>query len=423
MFKRLRYFYSKIVVLIQKFLGIDASYFIKGGFYGVLQQVVGVISGLVIAYSFGHFAPRSVFGEYNLALSIVSLLAIVSLPGMNVSLLRSIGKEYDASLYQAVKAKFKWSFLGVPLLIGISYYYKTRGSDVFPSLLLVMALLFPWMNAFQATQSFFVGKKRFDLQAKYSSISSVLTAGLVSLLVITTNNLTLIMLGYFLGIILPSIFSFIYSKQLIKNKKIDKELLPYGYFLTGLQILPTAAAQLSNILLAAILGVDKLAVFSVATKIPGMVQKNFDVFYKPVTAKLANQSIKQHRLTLKTHLFKFVISGILMFGVIWIFLPTIISALYGKQYFEAVNYARLYSLALLPMPIIWLFGDIMNFQKLKKPIAVISTIVPVAKLIAYVIVIPRWQITGLIVIMLAERIFTACYSAVAVLKIPALRKT
>ena len=189
--------------------------------------------------------------------------------------------------------------------------------------------------------------------------------------------------------------------------------------MTGLQILPMIVGPVSDLLLAAYLGVEQLAVFAVASKFPGIVQKNFDVFFKPVTAKLADQSIAEHQLTLKRHWQKFIVMGGLMFAGLWLLLPMLIRLLYGHQYEEAIGYGRLYSWMVLILPVSWLFGDLITFQKRKQSIFFLSTALPLLKLGAYFLVIPRWQITGLIVIMLAERFITTIYSGLTVTLTPA----
>jgi len=313
--------------------------------------------------------------------------------------------------------------LGIPLILFVAYYYLKQNSDVLPMTLVIISLAFPFFHSFGSVNSFFVAKKRFDLQALFVSISSLLTATLVGLAVFFTNNLLLILGGYIAGVSLPLILGLIYSeKKLVGTRtKVDKDLVPYGYFLTKLQILPIIASHISNILLAIYLGVDALAVFIVASKFPGIIQKNFDVFFKPITAKLAAQSAREHKITLKKHLGKFFILGLAMFSFIWLFVPWLIPWLYGPQYFDAIGHARFYSWLILPLPLIWLFGDIITFQKRKRVIFYKNTFIPILKLIAYFIIIPRWQITGLIAIMLGERIFTLIISGVSVLLFPAQR--
>lgn len=407
---------NKIVTWLGTGLGIDADYFVRGGIYGLLQQGVGLVCGLIIVYAFGHFVSPAVFGEYNLLLSIISLLAIVSLPGMNTAVLQSVGQGYDRSLAKAVRIRLTWSFLGVPILLGLAYYYQQRGSDVLPLLLVLTALIFPLVYPFSTTQAFLVAKKRFDWQAIFASTSSLITAALMGGAIIFRRSLFLAMVGYFIGTILPGIISFVAAQKLIsKRTKDDPDLLAYGYFLTGLQVLPLATAHVSNILLAVWLGVGQLAVFSVASKFPGIVQKNFDVFYKPVTAKLAGQAIKQQQAAVKRHLTKFIILGGLLFGGTWLLLPILLKIFFSSEYTGVLNYARWYAVSLLFLPIGWFLNDVIMFQKLRGSILFLQTVLPLVKLISYFIVIPRWQIGGLIAIMLAERIIATAYSGIVIL--------
>lgn len=407
---------TKIISWLGTSLGVDAEYFVMGGMYGVMQQAVGLVCGLVITYVFGQFVPPSVFGEYNLVLAIISLLAIVSVPGMNTAVLRSVGAGHDRSLLTAVKLRLMWSILGIPILMGLAYYYQQRGSDVVPAMMLLTAGFFPLIYPLSTTQAFFVAKKRFDLQAVSASLSSVVTAVLVGLAIMVKQNLFLALGGYFIGIVLPGVISFNWAKKLVNPKtRPDPGLLNYGYFLTSIQILPLIAAHLGSILLGLWLGMEQLAVFMAASKFPGIVQKNFDVFYKPVTAKLAGQAIKHHQATVRHHLIKFVVLGIGLFGVTWLLLPGLINIFFSHEYSGVISYARWYSLTLLVLPVSWLFSDLVILQKRKKPMVILQTVLPVVKLLSYVIIIPRWRVGGLIGIMLAERTLSTIYSGIMVM--------
>src|SRR3989344_778586 len=167
MLKRPKRLYTTAIDAVSVRLGIDIDYFVRGGVFGVLQQIVGLTCGLVIAYAFGHFASKTLFGEYNLLISIVSLFSLLSMPGLNTALLRSVGEGFDTSLSRALLTRLKWSLLGVPFFIGGSIYYHWQGSDVLPSLLILAALFFPFVFSFQVIQPFFTAKKRFDLGALF----------------------------------------------------------------------------------------------------------------------------------------------------------------------------------------------------------------------------------------------------------------
>ncbi|MBI2010393.1 MAG: oligosaccharide flippase family protein [Candidatus Chisholmbacteria bacterium] len=414
MLKRSRVLYASTIDALSGRLGLDVDYLVRGGFYGGLQQIVGLTSGLVIAYVFGHYASIYLFGEYNLLLSIVSLFSLLSIPGLNTALLRSVGEGFDSSLSTALWTRLKWSFLAVPFFLIASLYYQFRGSDVLPSLLILAAIFFPFLFSLQVFQPFFTAKKRFDLGALFSSVSSVLTATLVSLAVLLTSDLTFILGGYFLGLILPALVGYFKAVTMAKSIKVDSEFLRYGYFLTGIQLLPTAVGYLSNIMLATMLGVDVLAVYTVATKFPLLVQKNFDVFYQPISAKLANASDQDYSRIMTKHIVKLVLLGLAMFASLWLLAPTLIQLFYGRQYVEAIGLARWYALMILPLPLLWVFNDVITFQKQRGVKLILSTILPIGTLVAYWIAIPKWQIAGLIAIMLAERYVTLLTMGAAV---------
>ncbi len=418
-----KHWYRSVVQMVEVSLGIDAGYFVRGGTFGLMQQIVGLGSGLVIAYVFGHFASKAVYGEYSLILAVVAVVSIVSMPGLNTALMRSVGQGFDTSLPRTINRRLGWSVLGSVTLIGIGWYYQWRGSDVLPIIFMVTAIFFLMLTPLQSVYAFLVAKKRFDTQAMIASVSSVLTAILVGLAVWRTGNLLLILGGHFLGQIVPLVVGYGYARRLVnKSAGKDADLLPYGYFLTGTQVVPTLAGYANQILLASYLGVDQLARFAVTTKFTGIVQKNFDVFYRPVTAKLAGQNVKQHRQIIKKHLAKFLLMGGFLGLVSWLLIPSLVEIFYGAGYRDTHVLARWYSLVTLVLPVTWLWGDMMTFQKRKRSLLVVNTLLPLVKLMAYLVVIPKWQITGLIVIMVAERFLTAVYSG-SVLWLSPARKT
>ena len=67
---------------------------------------------------------REVFGEYQFVLSVLAIISILSIPGLNISLIRSVARGYEGDYKKVVKVSFKWSLLGVPVLLMVgSYYY------------------------------------------------------------------------------------------------------------------------------------------------------------------------------------------------------------------------------------------------------------------------------------------------------------
>lgn len=401
--------------LIEKVLKIDASYFVGSGAYALIQQVVGLVCGLGVAYAFGHWLPKSIFGEYNLILSTLSMVMFVGMPGMNTALIKPAAKNFDGTFWQVISIRFWWSLFGSVCLLIAAYYFSANGSDVLPSLLVFVASLFPVYSVMQTVSSFLVAKKRFGLIAFFSILSSILAAGLMMAAIWFTGDLLYILAGYLLGQIVPGVFSLYFAIKLIRNKKVSPDLLPYGYFLTLTQALPNVIGHFSGVYVAVLIGVEGLAVYSVAMKFNTMLLKNLDVFFKPVTVKLAGQTHEEHGKTFSTHAIKFIIFGLCLFAVLYISLPTLIQIFYTDKYLEAVYYARIYSVTAIVIPIYFLLRDVVVFQRRVWLKAFTDIVMPVLKLAGYFIFVPQYGLWGLMIVLVAEMYIFVFASSVVLL--------
>lgn len=386
---------------------LDTKYFTKASILNGIQQTVGVLCGLTISYFFGHFASKQLFGDYNLILSILGFLTIITLPGIDGYLIRSLSQKYDSSYLRSVKIKFFLSLIGLPILFSFSFYYLTKNQESLGIALLIASFLFPFFHPLQLFNEFFIAKMNFKILTIILSSSSILTTLLIVFSIIYFQSLPVIIFLYFLGILIPSFFGFFYSLRFIKNiKKEDPDLISYGLFITLLSVLPWSSGYLGQIILGTTLNTELLAIFVVANKIPIYIQKNLFVFYKPITAKLAQQSNKLHLITLKKHSLKLVLWGVLLALPIYLFSPFVIKFIFTDKYMQAIPFARILSLSVIPLPLTWVIGDILVFQKIRKPRLYATLILNTIKIILYLLVIPVFKLAGLVVIFTADRYIT-----------------
>lgn len=394
-------------VKLQRLLSLDLSYFLKSGAYNSIQQAIGIVSGLIISYFFGHFASIELFGNYNYVLTVVGFLTIITLPGIDSYLIRSVGLKYDSSYIRTVKYKLKSSSIGLLILLIISAYYFLQGQNSLAIGFVVASLFFPFLESVQLFNEFFIAKRKFKNITIILSASSVLSLILLCLSIFFTKSIIIVLLAYFTAIFLPSLYGFIYSLKFIsKNKKKDKDLLKVGLFMTGLSILPWTAGYLGQIILAAFLGTQLLAIFVVAHKITLYVHKNFFVFHKPITAKLAGQSQKEHLNTLRKHSMKLVLWGLVISLPLYFLSPYIIMVIFTQKYDQAIPLAQLLALSLIPLPITWVTDDIIIFQKILKPQLYASLAINIIKIILYFVLIPIYKLYGLVFVYLFDRYIT-----------------
>lgn len=388
---------------VSKSFHLDAGYFFRGGFWGTIQQSSGLISGLAVSYMFGHFTSKQVFGEYNLALSYISILTFFSLPGLDTSLVGAISMGYDGSLMHCVKQKIKFSSIGSVTFVALATYAAYSHQTQTSMLLILCAIFFPFLNGMSIYPAFLTGKRKFKELSLLFSFGSLIFLFLHGFTIFRFNTTISLILAYIAARILTDFVGLAYSSRFVKNNKIDPDVVKYGSFLTGVSILPWISGHIGGIVLASFLGVQSLAVYAVADKFLSAIQKNFVVFYKPVTAKLASQSKTEHMLTLKTHAWKFLLMGMFLAAVLYVSVPFLIRFFFTTKYEDSIVYGQLLSLALVPLPLTWILSDMVIFQKKHRAQILNSSLPHLLKIVLYFIFIPKFGIPALVWITLFDR--------------------
>lgn len=384
-------------------LQLDAGYFFRGGFWGSIQQSVGLITGLLVSYLFGHFTNKQVFGEYNLILSYISLLTFFSLPGLDTAIVSAVSTGFDGSFAVSIKQKLKFSLLGSAVLLLFAFYNFLYQEPNIAFILFIAALCFPFLNAFSIYPAFLTGKRRFkELSLLLSSGSLVFLISHVLSISLFNTALGLVV-AYMFARIVSDVFGVLYARRYLQNNRVDPDVLPYGSFLTTVNILPWISGHIGNIVLASLLGVESLAIFAVANRFLSAFQKNFFVFYKPVTAKLSSQSPEEHLQVLKQHAPKLILMGISLASILFVCTPFLIQFFFTTNYQDAISYGRILSFTFIPLPLTWVLADILIYQKRRRTQVVISVLPHVIKIILYFLLIPHFKIYALVYIALIER--------------------
>lgn len=393
--------------VIGKKLQLDILYFARSSMFGGIQQVIGIVFGLILSYFFGHLVSKKLFGDYNFILSVVSFLTIVTLPGLDNVLIYSLGQGFNSSLSRSVKWKFLSSLLGIPVLIGFAVFYYFQHDYQLTLTFLITGFFFPFLPPLQLANETFIAKQKFLLLSTYLSASSIISTTLILLSIFFFPSLPALVTCYFVGILLPSLFAFFHSRRFLnKSSSVDTTLFSASIYNTLISALPWASASLGQIILAMLLGTEQLAAYVVANKFTVYMQKNLLVFYQPLTAKLAQQSHREHLITLKKHALKLLLWGILLALPLYIFSPFLIETIFTNKYSDAIPLARLISIGIIPLPLSWVLADIVVFQNIQSLRTYSTIVLNIGKILLYFVLIPKFMIYGLVFAFLIDRYVT-----------------
>jgi O-antigen/teichoic acid export membrane protein len=76
----------------EKYTKTDMVYLTKGGFWLTTGKIISAIVGFILLIIYANFLPKETFGNFQYILSIIGLLYIFNLPGLDTSLTKSINK-------------------------------------------------------------------------------------------------------------------------------------------------------------------------------------------------------------------------------------------------------------------------------------------------------------------------------------------
>jgi O-antigen/teichoic acid export membrane protein len=336
--KRLRQKLSKLVDAVGKKLDINLSFFLKNGFWVSLSQLVVLVTGAGLMVILARYLSQETFGLYQFLIAWISTFSLFSIPDLNASILHSVANGKDGTYKKALRVRFRWSFIGVPILAGLAFYYYHFQSD--PTLglgLLMIALVFPFLHAPTSWTVFLQAKERFDLSSKYASIYAVLNFIAISASVFIGEGQLLPVFGtYLLIMLLSNLFFLKGSFKLIKNEEEDNDWKDYGFFLTKINVLAILAGRLDIILVGVFLGIETLAIYSIGSRFAILFQTVLNNLLTIVTPTIARQNTLDFKKYFQIFLGTSVISLILI-----LITPSLIIFLFTDKYAASIYLSQI----------------------------------------------------------------------------------
>lgn len=372
-------------------LGLDLPYFIGNGFWVSIRLFFEILAGLALSVAFARLATQEMYGQYQFVLSVFALVSILSIPGLNTSIIKSAAEGKDGDYRSVVKTSFYWSFIGVPIIFLIGGYYYFIGSVSLGGAFMVAAIFFPFFYAPNTWYSFLQGKKRFDILAGFgivqASVNAVATVGVVFLY---RDSLIAVTLTYLVSYTFFNVLYYFSSLKYIENNKKDTEAVPYGFFLTRLNIIGTVANNIDKILIGIFLSPAELAVYSVGMLFTNQVQS----LSKSLLWVISVKAIQQRILDARSYIRMFVL-GIIVTIVCLLSFQFIIPILFSEKYSAAVFLSEI-SIVFFPFFVVSLLYDNENTFGVRKSVMLKNSIIsPVLRIVLIIVALPLYGAVGL----------------------------
>lgn len=385
--------FDKIINKVGKKLDLNIRYFTKNFSYMLANNIITIIFAMALSIMLARVLSKDMFGQYNFILSMMGIISILSLTGINTSITRSSAKGFDGSFTKSTKSKIKWSFIGTFILLLIGMYYYIEGSFLMSFGFMVSTLFFIPYYSFRTYQFFLLGKKRFKRYSFYLS-SITIAANLITMIIAYYFRDLVIILFVLLGT--TSLINFLFLFKTIKERKnrmVDKDTIPYGKHLTLVSIVSVIKSNLDKIIVGFLLGFEALAIYSIAIIIPRQVKPIWTMIGSLIFPDLSKKNKKIAYSAIKRR-FKYVILLeiiIIIIGIIII--PPIILYFYSEKYVEAILYAQLLMFMTLLGPAIILSNLVISQKQLRK-IYKITIIPPIINILLLIILTPLFGLLG-----------------------------
>lgn len=384
---------KEILIWSQKYTKTDMIYLAKNSFWTGIGKFFSSISGLIILIVLTRFVSKDVVGQYNFFLSILAIIAIFSIPGLNTSTIEAVAKGNDGVYKKAVKTSFKWSWLGSLVLVLIAiYFYFLKNEQTLSLASLITAFLFPFLYAPNTWRSFLIGKQKFKQLNFLSSLQSILyLSAMILVIIFSHGNLIWIISIYLFIQIFANIFSYYFSRRYIQNNNENSDWKEYGFFLTKMQILNLLTSNLDSIMIGIFIDMKSLAIYSVGKKMITSLQGLIKEFSNIYLAKIA----KREKINFKKYFYISILTFI--FSIITIIFTPFIMRIFFPGYENSVIIAQLF-LAFLA---IWIFDLFLGYEtsynlKNKKIIFYKNIITPITYFILIIPALIFFQEIGLV---------------------------
>ncbi|RCK54049.1 hypothetical protein TH25_01505 [Thalassospira profundimaris] len=282
------------------------------------------------------------FAIYSLILGLISFARLTSLPGIGVALAQSFARGHRGDFRRAVKLSAKTSLLGMLVLAIAAWWHMYTGDKNMASAFLAASIGFPLYSGFLYWRNTLFGDEKFWRLLFFDSASFTLRSVAVSICALTFPQY--IFLVILLALLMPALVNilatFWQAHQIPISASREPNALRYGIKVSMYEIPSLAVQQLDRIALFYFISPEALAVYSVAVRIPQLLQ----AMIGEAIAVLGPVFARQESYDRSLHRFTFLITAIFLTACLlfsFIAIPYILPLLSGPKYDDSILYAQI----------------------------------------------------------------------------------
>jgi O-antigen/teichoic acid export membrane protein len=379
-------------------LHFDAEYLFGSMFHLSYATFISMVMGLALSVIFARVMGEWAYGQYGLLLSIIGVLSVFTLSGMDSAMNRAVARGYGGAYTKGMWEKLRFSILGILGCLIASAYFRFLKPDTKLALsLLAAGLLFIPMNVLSSYQALLLGRRMFKQSSLWSALTISLTAATTILAIALTRSFLVVMLTYFGVSALVNTFFFLITLKERPNDIGDEAVLSYGKHLTLMEVVGIVYGYLDNLLIAYFLTLPDLAVYLVAMSLPPQIKALFKMLGIVMFPKLSALSQEEAYLKVKRRFPLLLLTGLVIGVIVAVLTPYFIILIYSSKYAVSVPYAQILIIGMsLSAPGI-ILGELLKSQERTRELYICSTGLPIFTAAVWVLAVTQFGLMGFVI--------------------------
>jgi len=345
---------------LSKKIKLDLFFLIKNGNWISIRFFTASLTGFLLSLFFVKFGTQELLGQYQLVLSILSIVSVVSFLGLNASALEAVVHGRFAGVLRVAKLNFLFSLLGIPILVAIGLFYIfLRNDHTLGETIIFSSLLFPFFYSLSGWNVYYEGRLLFKKPSLQIVCLNIVQAVAVMLgIIFKINVFGLVFIYLFVAIFFQSIFFWEIRKEISDhaNNYVD---LKFGMLVSLQKFFSGLASTFPPIVVSFFFGIEYVAIYFIAYYVIGTLSSfagNFITLYMPIL-------FKKIKLNHKSIILNNIVAGIVVWSIFIIFLKFFFVLIYGEGYLESLYLAYKLSFLLLLMPLHTYLVSFMSTRK------------------------------------------------------------
>lgn len=333
-----------IISHIEETTHVDLHYLAKGFAWLASGQVVLSLLAMVSAIAFANLLTTDTFGHYRFILSIVGILSLATLTGMDTAFMRAASRGYERTLYPILKKRISFGLLGTLGAVFGSLYYFLNDNSLLGSALLLAAFFLPFKDTLAVYISLLQARRQFGRTSVYRVLTQIVSISSLVLVLWFSNSLLLLLFAYFAS---NTFMHLAFLRHTLRQDSpkggADRNAITYGYHLSFLRGLGSLSGNAYSIALFHFVGAASLAQFYFAIAPMEQARALVGHIETLLFPKIAKDS--WHLMSFKSffrRLFPFLLVLSALTGAYIVAAPFLFQLLF-PQYTNAVLISQLYA--------------------------------------------------------------------------------